>query len=62
VALTDKLHPSYMTDLIREDGWGKPILFEVTGPASFRFVSVGADGRRGTSDDLVLEKDRAFGP
>jgi hypothetical protein len=54
VALTDKLHPSYMSQLVREDGWGQPIVYEVTGSSTFRLVSPGADGRRGTADDVVI--------
>ena len=38
VALTDILHPSYMTELVREDGWGNPIVYEVTGDATFRLA------------------------
>lgn len=55
VALTDALHPTYMSDLIREDGWGRPIAYEVTGSTTFRFVSAGPDGRRGTADDIVID-------
>ena len=58
-ALTDTLHPRYMNVLIREDGWGHSILYEVTGPATFRLISLGADGRPGTTDDIVLEKRSA---
>ena len=54
VALTDILHPRYLSELVREDGWGKPISYEVTGPGEFRFISNGADGRRGTPDDIVV--------
>jgi predicted xylose isomerase-like sugar epimerase len=54
VGLTDILHPQYMSELVREDGWGKPIIYEVTGPSSFRLVSHGADGLRGTQDDIVV--------
>ena len=53
-ALTDILNPKYMTELVREDGWGKPILYEVMGPTAFRLTSDGPDGRRGTSDDIVV--------
>src|SRR2546426_7430826 len=38
-ALTDILTPKYMTELVREDGWGKPILYEVMGPTAFRLTS-----------------------
>src|SRR6266849_1854539 len=53
-ALTDILNPKYMTELVREDGWGKPILYEIMGPTAFRLTSDGPDGRRGTSDDIVV--------
>lgn len=62
VALTDTLHPSYMTALIREDGWGNPIIYEITGNSTFRLLSRGADGRRGTADDVVIEKGAPAGP
>jgi hypothetical protein len=51
-----------MTDLARDDGWGHPILYEVTGSSTFRFVSTGADGRLGTLDDIVLEGGRLITP
>jgi hypothetical protein len=54
VTLTDILNPRYMSELVREDGWGKPILYEVTGPTAFRLTSDGPDGRRGTADDIVI--------
>jgi type II secretion system (T2SS) protein G len=51
-ALGDVLHPQYMKDLVLEDGWGR--LFEVEAATpTFRFRSLGPDGQRGTSDDLV---------
>jgi hypothetical protein len=62
VALTDILHPSYMSLLVREDGWGNPIVYQVTGPSSFRLISRGPDGREGTSDDLVFENGRSTTP
>ena len=54
VTLTDILHPLYMGELIRADGWGNPIDYELTAPTTFRLVSRGADGLRGTPDDIVL--------
>ena len=54
VGLTDILNPRYMSELVREDGWGKPILYEVTGPAAFRLISDGPDGKTGTPDDIVI--------
>jgi hypothetical protein len=62
VALTDILYPGYMNVLVRVDGWGNPIIFEVTGNNVFRLVSPGGDGRRGTSDDIVVENSRSAAP
>ena len=62
VALTDILHPNYMTQLVREDGWGNPIIYEVTGAATFRLISIGPDRRRGTPDDIVIGKGLALTP
>jgi hypothetical protein len=62
VALTDILHPKYTNVLVREDDWGNPIVYEVTGPATFRLVSPGPDGRPGTSDDIVFESGRSITP
>jgi hypothetical protein len=52
-ALGDILHPSYMTELVLSDAWGRPIEIESPAPA-FRFRSVGADGRHGTADDVLF--------
>jgi hypothetical protein len=54
VGLTDILHPQYMNELVREDGWGKPIIYEVTAQGTFRLISGGPDGRHGTPDDIVI--------
>jgi Type II secretion system (T2SS), protein G len=54
VGLVDILHPQYMNELVREDAWGKPILYEVTGAGTYRLISDGPDGRRGTPDDIVV--------
>ena len=62
VGLTDILHPFYMTVLVREDGWGNPIFYELTGGSTFRLISSGADGRRGTADDIVVENGRPQTP
>jgi hypothetical protein len=53
VSLTNILHPTYMADLVRLDAWGHQIRYEVTG-SRFRLISDGADGVRGTADDLLL--------
>jgi len=53
VVLTDMLHPQYMSDLVRTDGWGHPIRYQVAG-ATYRMTSDGPDGVQGSSDDIVL--------
>jgi len=53
VALTNVLHPTYMPELVRLDGWGRPIRYEVNG-TGYRLVSDGPDGIRGTSDDVLV--------
>jgi Type II secretion system (T2SS), protein G len=62
VTLTDTLYPGYMNTLIREDGWGNPIIYETSGNSGFRLISRGADGRLGTPDDVVIENSRSSAP
>jgi len=62
VGLTDTLYPRYMNVLVREDGWGNPIIYEATGPSTFRLISVGPDGRRGTQDDILRENSGSPSP
>ena len=50
-ALADVLHPTYMKDLVMDDGWGQPIVVEPGPPLRLR--SLGADGQYGTADDVV---------
>jgi hypothetical protein len=59
--LTDILHPLYMSDLIRDDGWGMPIIYQVMG-TTYRLVSAGPDGVRGTADDLVFDPSQPLSP
>ena len=61
VALTDILYPQYMNVLVREDGWGHPIIYEVTGN-TYKLVSLGVDARRGTPDDILIENGRSPAP
>lgn len=61
VALTDMLYPRFMSVLVREDGWGRLIIYEVA-DSTFRLISPGADGRRGTADDVVVENGRPAAP
>jgi len=52
-ALSDLLHPQYMSDLVLADAWGHPIQIEATNTV-LRFRSLGPDGRRDTPDDVVF--------
>jgi hypothetical protein len=61
VALTDMLYPQYMSTLVREDGWGNPIIYEATAN-TYKLISLGADARRGTSDDIAIENGRSAAP
>src|SRR5437899_12651769 len=61
VGLTDILHPKYVSDLVREDGWGNPIIYEVPGPSAFRLISSVADGLPGTRDDIVVNSGSTAG-
>jgi len=61
VQLTDLLHPNYMTELVRVDGWGRPIEVGMSG-TTFRLLSRGADGRLGTPDDVSVSPAAPIGP
>jgi Type II secretion system (T2SS), protein G len=54
VKLTDILFPAYMSEIIRYDGWNQELIFNSISPDSFELLSLGADGVRGTADDIVL--------
>lgn len=62
VGLTDILHPKYMSELVRLDSWGNIIDYEVTGSDTYRLVSKGPDGRRGTPDDIVVDRNGVSSP
>ncbi|HYR83437.1 MAG TPA: type II secretion system protein GspG [Terriglobia bacterium] len=62
VTLTDILHPAYVDELVREDAWGHPIDYQVSGGTAFKLVSPGPDGRRGTADDIVLDSSQPVAP
>ena len=54
--ISDVLHPIFMSDLVREDAWGGPIVYEPSGDGGFRLSSAGPDGRSGTGDDVVVSR------
>ena len=54
VELTDLLVPSFLSEMIRYDAWNRELLFISSSSNSFQLISLGADGIRGTADDIVL--------
>ena len=62
ISLTDVLHPLYMNELVRQDAWGNPIDYELTGSSNFRFLSRGPDGRPGTRHHKVHHSNRPPAP
>jgi hypothetical protein len=56
ISLSDSLNPDYMTPLIREDAWQRPLAAYRLGPNALRLVSAGPDGKLGSSDDIELRK------
>lgn len=54
VSLSDKLHPDFMTPLIRLDAWQNPLAARKTGANSIELISPGPDGKLGTADDIRL--------
>ena len=54
VKLTDLLVPTYMSEVIRYDGWNREFIFNLTDSNSFQLLSLGPDGIRGTADDIVV--------
>lgn len=51
--ISDVLHPQFMTELVRNDAWGRAITYDRTGPG-FELRSMGPDGLAETSDDIVI--------
>jgi len=42
---------------LADDAWGNAIVYEIVDDDSYRLVSLGMDGARGTDDDIVLDTD-----
>jgi len=53
VGLSDALYPTYMSPLIREDGWRHPLAAARLDSGDVRLMSAGPDGKMGTTDDVV---------
>lgn len=56
-ALMDNLAPRYLNTIIRLDAWSREFDYKGTA-ASYRLISLGADGKPGTDDDIVFENGR----
>jgi len=54
VKLTDILVPNFLSEMILYDGWNRELIVSFTSPDSFQLISPGADGIRGTADDIVM--------
>jgi len=54
VELTDLLVPNFLSEMIRYDAWNRELVFISSSSNSFQLISLGADGIRGTADDIVL--------
>ena len=59
--LMDVLHPRYINELVRSDGWGQEIEYSAT-ESTFRLRSRGPDGRLFTADDIVVNPGAPPGP
>jgi hypothetical protein len=57
-ALIDNLMPTYLRSVIRLDAWSREFNYKGEA-ASYRLTSAGADGKAGTSDDIVVENGQA---
>ncbi len=56
-ALIDLLYPEFISVPMREDAWDNPFTLLVT-KEGFQIRSTGPDGKRGSSDDLVLNDEK----
>ena len=52
--LNDLLFPRHMATSIRFDAWGRPLILRRTGSGGLQILSSGADGIRGSEDDISL--------
>ncbi|MBI1746726.1 MAG: type II secretion system protein GspG [Acidobacteria bacterium] len=54
--LIDQLSPQYLPEVIRIDPWSRPFKYHYLSPSAYRLLSVGADGKEGTDDDISIQK------
>ncbi len=59
VELSDALYPVFLSPLVRDDAWKRPLYAFRTSPNAVRLLSAGPDGKPGTPDDIELV--RTFG-
>ena len=58
VAEVAERNEMYPEDL--RDGWGRDLVYRRLDPVHFRLFSAGADGARGTADDIIIENGRVI--
>jgi len=56
-ALIDHLAPRYLSSIIRLEAWSRELSYKGTG-TGYRLISLGADGKPDTDDDIVFENGR----
>lgn len=56
-ALIDHLAPRYLNTIIRLDAWSRELSYNGTA-GGYRLISLGADGKPDTDDDIVFENGR----
>ncbi|HZM86026.1 MAG TPA: type II secretion system protein GspG [Blastocatellia bacterium] len=56
-ALIDHLAPRYLNSIIRLDAWSNELSYKGSATA-YRLISLGADGKADTDDDIVFENGR----
>lgn len=60
-ALVDHLVPTYLTRVIREDWWHRPLRYVVTA-RGYRLESWGPDGKPDTGDEIIIENGEVTAP
>ena len=55
--LIDHLAPRYLSSIIRLDAWSRELSYK-SSASGYRLLSLGADGKPGTDDDIIFENGR----
>ena len=57
IGLSDLLTPEFLTPLVRQDAWNRPLAAFPAGSDGIRLVSPGPDGKLGSTDDIEVIRD-----